>query len=390
MLLGFLVAAAFVPMLTGAALPTGWVVIWAAAPVLMWNTTVPRDLFEGWGWLFLGYAALSWCWSAHGTLELLSLLSLAGVAVWASQHDLRPVVIGLACGLLVSDVVALGQWLGTGLVPYNAGLPAGLFMNSDLFSEASVVVLVLLLIERLYVYIPFVLPGLLVSSRAVMLGLLLLVVRAMWPRHKVIVGVTCLLGSALVAYAAIYHSNSMEQRLDIWRDTLAGLTWFGHGVGSFQYLFPVHAAHVDTLMQRPVYAHSDLLQLTFDLGLGAVFPMLLLVSLLGVEDDYQSALVLLLALAAFGFPLHMPVTAFVGALVAGRLASVGLEYRNSWIVGGSIACMGMAGRRPEFVDIGFEGVPVPEGYCGRASYLFRAEPGTSDGSPTSHPARSGV
>jgi DNA (cytosine-5)-methyltransferase 1 len=133
--------------------------------------------------------------------------------------------------------------------------------------------------------------------------------------------------------------SSIGKRLDIWIDTLQGLTWFGRGVGSYEYLFLEKATHAD-IIERATFAHNDLLQLAFEFGLMTLIPVYAILKLLKVQDDkHRSALVYFLVVGIFGYPLFSPVTAFMVAIVAGQLARNSIGYSSDRVYSGSIMHM---------------------------------------------------
>jgi O-antigen ligase len=108
-------------------------------------------------------------------------------------------------------------------------------------------------------------------------------------------------------------------RISLWLDTLNGITFFGHGIGSFYSAFIATATHIDTFHYQPDTAHNDLLQFAFELGIPATFlAVALLLVLWKVAGETER--IILLAFAIIGllaFPLYNPATAAVFALVAG-------------------------------------------------------------------------
>jgi len=107
------------------------------------------------------------------------------------------------------------------------------------------------------------------------------------------------------------------------------LTWFGHGWGQFYSTFPQHAVHIDTFLERPEHAHSDAIEIIYELGVGCVFAIAFLWSIgrtaLATE---RAILAAFLVEGLFGFPFYMPATVAVFAIVAGRLAAAGPSLRD--------------------------------------------------------------
>jgi hypothetical protein len=329
MLLGIAIMIAFVPGVIGLASITSWAVMWLVMPVLLLKCKIEITIIHILGLVFLSYAALSLLWSPHGTLELMQLLVLASVFVWAyTLQNLRKIIIGLAIGLAVSSIIAVLQYfqLET-LVLKNTPNPSGLFVNSNIFAEVSGMLLILILINKLWWFIPVTLPGLMVSSRAVILGFLIVGLLWIWEKSK-LAAISLAVSLTFAASLINFSMSSIYQRLYIWLDMLSGLTLFGHGIGSFIYLFPDYNKHSDASINIAEYAHNELLQLTFELGIGVAPFILIILMLLKADNDYKYAFVFFIVISCFGFPLHMPVTAFMVAIVAAQLAKSSLGSRT--------------------------------------------------------------
>lgn len=339
MLLGIAIMTAYIPGVIGLASITSWAVMWLVMPILLLKCKIEITIIHILGIMFLSYVALSLLWSPHGMLEFMQLLALASVFMWGSSlKDLRNVTIGLSIGLGFSSILAIFQFFGfNDIVYYGTARPAGLFFNSNIFAEISGMMLLLILINKLWWFIPVTIPGLMVSSRAVILGLGISLVIMTWTKSKIL-SIGILISSCLTAYFITFPSSvitnpvtntaSVFQRLYVWQDMLAGFTILGNGIGSFVYKFPEYNKHIDGSITLVEYAHNDLLQLIFELGIGAI-PLLIMVALLlMVKNDYKSAFIFFIVIGIFGFPLHMPITAFMLALVASQLAKSSLGYSD--------------------------------------------------------------
>lgn len=329
MFIGFLVMVAYVPGVTGAALPTGWAAMWLVTPFLLLFHEIPRLTVVHWlGLMTLAYAVLSLLWFPNGLWGLMKLAAMTSVFVYASSlNDIRLVLRGLALGLGVSAIVVVFQAFGVPVV-YSATIkPAGLFINSNALAEASALVLLLLIAARMWVWLPVAIPGLIYSSRAVMLGLIVAMLAWVWDRSRkaaiALVITSAVALGVVAAYFPFGFLSSVDQRLDLWRDTIDGLTWRGWGIGSFDFLYPMLASHVNTMESRPQYAHNDALQLLFELGIGALPLLVMALMLLGVKDDNRPAYACFLVISLFGFPSYLPVTGFLAAFLAGRLSRAG-------------------------------------------------------------------
>jgi O-antigen ligase len=327
--LSFLVAALFVPGLSGAATTPRWALLSIVVPFLLPKRVV---LTPGhWAvFLLLLWCACSLTWTADpygGTRSLWHLVLFAGLfCAGAAMTTLRPVYIGMALGLGLSSAAAIAQYgFGwNGVDQYN--MPGGLFINPNFMAEVACLVLVALVAERLWLYVPLVLPAaLLPQARGALLGLICALV--LWTRNRLVMGlaVAGLIGGVLWTFQGGHRIASVQERFAIWRDAAEQLRPFGNGIGSFYLLYPASAKRTDTLHQRPDHAHNDYLEAAFELGIGAGLLFAVWGFALALGRDRTAALVLtaFLVMAVFGFPLHMPASMFLVALVAGRLCGSG-------------------------------------------------------------------
>lgn len=341
MLFSFATITAFVPGVIGATSNTSWAIIWLVAPLLLLKCEIEITIVHILGLLFLSYAAISLLWSPHGLLELMQLLALVSVFMWGyNLKNLRNVTIGLSIGLAVSSVIAILQYFKIDLLIVSAigGKPSGLFINSNVYAEISGMILILILINRLYWYIPTTLIGLSVASRSVVLALSISLAMFVWSKSKLLSLIILISSSAIALGLSTYtdintvsgvniNTMSLNLRLDMWYDMLSGFKIFGNGIGSFVYLFPEYNKHLDTSVNLAEYAHNDLLQLIFELGIGVIPLVLIIMILLKVNNEYRSALLFFIIIGFFSFPLYMPVTGFMVSLVAAQLVKHGMGGR---------------------------------------------------------------
>lgn len=327
MLLGIAIMTAFIPGVTALASVTSWAVMWLIMPVLLLKCKIEFTIIHILGLVFLSYAALSLLWSPHGMLELMQMLALASVFVWGcTLKDLKSITTGLSIGLTISSIMAVFQYFDLDFVYSLGGKPSGLFINPNIYAEISGMLLILILINKLWWFIPVAVPGLLVSSRAVMIGLAAVSLIWIWNKSKLL---AASLAACLVAVGAVlinYRTDTIYQRIYIWHDAISGFKLFGNGIGSFVYVFPNYNKHLDS-QNLAENAHNDLIQLIFELGVGAIPLILIAIMLLKVDNDYKFALIFFIIVGFFGFPLHTPITVFMVALVAAQL--VKFRY-SSW------------------------------------------------------------
>lgn len=350
-LFSFALAAAYLPGISNAAHAPRWALMSAVVPVLLWLASSPRlpgrNAGHALGAALLLYATVSLAWSPSPWDAIDGLWHwyvLAGMFVLGSQMgELRPVYIGFALGICLNSIIMIYQWVGGGLplsglikVPFHWGLnrPSGLFGNPSFAGEAAALSIVASLTIRQWWLAGAAMPALLLSgNRGGMLALAVVGIIWLWSRSKGLAAAcTLLLAAILLDYVG--HPSVID-RFDIWRDTADNLTVLGHGIGSFWVNFPNGATHTDTLAIRYDHAHSDLLEILYELGVcGGVLAIgLCWVAL--VHGDRVHALVLaaFLVEGTVGFPLYTPATAGFAMLILGHLC--GLRYRvrsrvNAW------------------------------------------------------------
>ncbi len=162
-----------------------------------------------------------------------------------------------------------------------------------------------------------VLPLLINGSRIGVAAAAVALVVGFWPRSLhgrilLVLAVTLLLGAVLLYLTAFNHKlGSIGLRLIFWLSTAYAITPLGHGLGWFR------AANLST-----EFAHSDVLQAFAELGLGACLFAAIPLFALFRKGQPRAELCAFLVLAielVVSFPLHVPATAFLAALLAGYL-----------------------------------------------------------------------
>lgn len=315
--LGLLLTICYVPGYTGASVPTQWAVLSIVLPLGLWRVAPYTPLHK----LFLiviTYALLSFAWSInlYSAVWGLWMLIIWFLAFhWGTLlDDLRPLWRGLAVGLYASVAIALAQALGYAPVeaadPYG---PAGLFFNSTLFGVTLGLILTALANHRLWWYMPPLALGLILSgSRG---GIVVLAVGLIARYLNSLAAIATLSIMACVASFSLDLADS--QRLQIWGVTLDALSFWGQGIGSFADLYFVR--HTKLLLLRPEYAHNDLLQLTFELGIFAfAIAAIPTLALAARRNPEHPVLLAWCVLSTFYFPIYAPLTAFIGFVLAGH------------------------------------------------------------------------
>ena len=333
MLIGFwsfAIAVAFIPgVISGATVPR-WAII-ALAPLFLLDESrrKPLQSVHYIGLAFLAWCLLSFTWSAaplDGIDEMAQLLICAAVFVLGGRlYTMRPVYIGMGLGLWVSSAVIIIQRFFDPFIvwPGTASAPSGIFINADTAAEIAALVMVGAFVHRIYWLIPGLLPAvILCKGRSVWVAVGAVAILWTWRRSKpAAIGIIALgIGLAMTSYFVGFKLGSTLQRIEIYVDTLQGMTFWGHGLGSFRPIFPYYATHIDTFHLIIENAHSDLLEYWFDLGPGALLLFgVFAIALSKTEAIDHLVLVCFTIEATLGFPSHLPATAFLAACVAGFL-----------------------------------------------------------------------
>jgi hypothetical protein len=256
-----------------------------------------------------------------GSLQFFFIVATVGAFLAASEAEtLDDAMTGLAWGIGVSSVFSLLYMAGFQVVDQSTVKPAGLFYNSEVLAEfAAPVFLWAVLTKRWSLIVATAIPMVACGSRVAMLAVASGALYAFWPRSKILAAVLVLMlvcGSAIAFVAmGLGKTDSAGLRVVIWIATLLAATPLGNGLGWFETAHPVEQ-----------FAHSDAIQAMNELGIGSIFlavvPVLILRSNRGTNAE-RAVFVATCVEVAVSFPLHVPGSAFVAALVAGYLAGSG-------------------------------------------------------------------
>lgn len=330
-LLGLVVALAFWPGLVGAGFAPRWSALAVGAPFcLLWAEGRDEHAPDGRQGLLLllvlvllSGASASLLWTPDpltGLNELAHLLILATVFyLGVAAEDLAPAWDGLALGVTGSAALAVAQVLGWEGLPQVA-VPGGLFVNKNFLAEAGMVALVAMMASGRWWLVPGpVVAVALTTSRAVLGALVLTAALAFMRRVPQLSWLLLVLVSLATVLAFALPVPSAEQRIDFWVSALSDLRWLGHGLGSFQVAYPLIE-----------FAHSEPVQLTYELGVLGVPVVALLIYALGGAHEVEWYVLASVALVGLlSFPLHLPVTGFAAALAAGHLVGGRLRVRGT-------------------------------------------------------------
>ncbi len=288
---------------------------------------------HGLGSALLSWAAITLLWSAcpqDGLDALLKLMFMAGIfLIGGALPSLRPVYAGLALGLTINSGIAIAQWYGwDGLFAegypkiLTLGYPAGLFVIQNYLAEPAALVLVALVINRMWWFIPGILPSVILpGARGALAAIAAAFVAWLWTKSRFAAVALVAIGLTMGTMTVIQNpGSSVIERAQIWRGTVQGMTLLGNGLGSFATLFPGHTPEMNNYLSRPLHAHNDFLEMVYELGPGILLYVALLgVLLLGPLGAEKLVLIGFLVEGFFAFTLHFPVPAALAALAAGRL-----------------------------------------------------------------------
>ncbi len=331
--LGLSLAVMFWPGMAGAAEPSRWALLAVVPPAMLFFTKIRMTTTHWLALALMVWTILSMAWASvfddalNGMLEFAFCFAVFAIA--AEIEEPGWFYSGAAIGLGVSTGIAMGQRLGYEpvITQFVGSGPSGLFVNPSILGESAVCIAVLMLARKQWWLTALVLPGLLLSQQRSSLIALICCITAMvwlWKRWLAI-GALVFCGAAAMVLAdkSLTPWDSLAQRIDIWRDALTGVTFFGHGIGNFYAVFPFYenftANEQGPAWPIATHAHNDLLEVLFELGVpGFVLTCAMAWSIwkhAQLPERYGLAAIGITSLA--GFPLHMPFTGAVAAYMAG-------------------------------------------------------------------------
>lgn len=335
--LGFLISAAWLPIVSAVSTPR-WLLMEVGCASLLLLTLWHRQLRPTAGHLIVGailaWSILSVAWSPDRESSVGALFQVAGLAfafaLGAEALTLRPFWLALGAGAALNAAVAItqiGGWHAFDHAALSPGVPIGTFGNKNFLAAFGAVALVgLLTMPRPSRWHVAMIPGAFVATclpmaRGAALSVIAAVVvaaAAVWSKRG---GrwwtLPVLAGAPAVVFVALdlwmtpgRFGTSASPRLEMWDWTVSNWKFFGWGVGSYGSIFPFE------------HASSDPLEFVFELGVAAVLPAWLLAHVLasGRLQAERAVVVCVAAQCLFTFSFHMAATAFVAAVCAGRLS----------------------------------------------------------------------
>ncbi len=342
----------FVPNFTGAAIPTGWAVLWGIVPLFLAVRRIHFSSLNLFGLLILGFAGLTFFWTTapyDGVYAFAQIAAFALCVVLGSTlRDLKPLYVGMAFGLLVNDAIAIAQWLEWSAIG-EMSRPAGLFVSKDVLGEISALLLIAFVGRRMWVFCPLTLPGIvLTGSRGALLALGVAVL--VWTKSRLLMAfvVGLLLAAVAATFWTGYRVDTLLERWAMWREVFPQLDLFGHGLGSFGRLtFGQNAI-------RPDHLHNDYLEFGFELGLVplALAGLFFVRCLRAPRLPEHAVLSAFLVLATVEMPFHVPPECFLGGLVAGFIGGHGSVVCDLRSRGRSDQFTGLQNRRSQTYPAG--------------------------------------
>ncbi len=306
-----------------------------------------------------------------GTLDLyyLSLIMVAMMAA-ANLESLDRPLLAFAWGVAVSALLCIPQSFGWSPVPQGHA-PAGLFYNSEILAETAAPLVVWAFWTHRWALmsilaVPVVLGQSRVSMIVVAAGLIYGARIPRWTKWICAAILPCV-GLALLVALGPDKFQGAYVRIGLWGTALWSIVPFGRGVGWWM------AAHPSAMQ---MFAHSDVLQLMVEFGIGAV-PLLLLPFVIMRRRRgsvaQRAAYVGLSIECLISFPMHFPATSFLLGILAGFLARVGhdgglAEHESTGDLRGNVRwAPASAGLLPRWLGAGDRGVPVGSEPAGRSA-----------------------
>ncbi len=299
------------------------------------------------GLVFILWAALSFVWTPaplDAINALLVFMVLGCCFCLGSQvENMRPLYIGAAFGLSISSSIAMVQWLGFKPLPAMTEI-SGLFVNGNFMAEAAALIIVALIAERVWWAVPMVLPALVLPfARGAMLACgisLLLHLRHRRELWFALAAVPLIVSVYVFAKGAAI--SSIDDRLGIWQATIANVSIFGHGLGSFRVIFPFIDVRTGA-SAMPEFPHNDFLFIAFELGVvGLILFAAFCATLAGPLDTSRLVLIALAVEMCLEYPTHLPTTGFIGLVAAGHAVRNRYVLRDLIVRGRRIGSAGMA------------------------------------------------
>lgn len=265
------------------------------------------------------------------------LLFLGIFSCSLDEQQYRSTLLAFCWGVALQAPILIWQycdvWFGNlglqwfeetvfGLTTYRSA-PGAFFVNANFCAEAGVIALVIAWKFNSRLWIPCAVMAFLPGSRAAFLAIGALGLLWLWKRSPR-AGIAA--GTCALILGSLYLAGSHDQgRFALWLNSLAMISIFGHGAGSFVSEFPLYAdaaiktpSNVYSFAMAPRTAHNDLLTLLAEHGLIGVA----LLSSLGRRPSSNptdlAVLVAILVMGTVNFPLYLPHGLVIAAFCLGH------------------------------------------------------------------------
>jgi len=287
---------------------------------------MPRaaDIF---GLLFAAWAGVSLVWSPAPLWGAFLLALLAGGYVLGQQlRCLRWLWVWLCAAATANLGLAWAQaamwWEGGDFRWY------GLAGSSGRLGVVMAMCFAAALVFRLWWFVPVGIAGLAwAGSRGSIVAAGVAGMLWLWRSHRA--SAMCLALSSILV-ALVFRDDagaSLVSRLGIWQDTLNHLTPWGHGFASFAAEYAAWPQRIAPALQFAQHPYNDLLELLFDLGVGAVPAVLCIIAAFERYDDTDRLVCVVFLLCGLTFfPSWTAGPIF--ALSLGHLSAYGAVRRK--------------------------------------------------------------
>lgn len=239
-------------------------------------------------------------------------IMVAAFHLGGTLRDTSLIWLGIELGIAILSVLVIAQLSGFTGVPQIVP-PAGTFMNKNLLGEMALVASVTSLVAGSWLLIPAAFVLLVTTSKAAIGAFFLVVALRLLSNRSLQTLAVMILGMIAVAGLYAFTMPSGEVRLSLWEQSLPLWTLMGNGLGSYSLFFP-----------EAYHAHSEAVQLMFELGLFSIPIFIVIIYALGAYHERSPEWFVVVALGAtalVSFPFHIPSTAFAFAFAAGHLVA---------------------------------------------------------------------
>jgi hypothetical protein len=324
-LLAFVVTVACLSPLPDGSVGARWAVLSVGVPLLLCYAPTHCVMIA---LAVVAWPAVTLAWSPDPLVgvELWWHFLLLAAVVAIAPVNMRPVYLAIGIGLAINSAVVVQQLGGAEPVEHLAGMNAtGLFFNKNQQNDFVALATIGLLSVgpvgwalAAVAALPLTVAPL---SRAPLMALCSAGAAAAGRRWPLLIpaGVVLAAGLLLAFVGMPGRLVSNAQRAQTWLDMAGNLTFFGHGLGSFQWAYP-----------EMEYAHSDMLQIVYELGAPGIAAMIAGICYILWSGPGIERLVVLAFMVEglFDFVLYQPATGFLAALAAGHILRVRAGLRR--------------------------------------------------------------